>query len=312
MRRDFDGIWIAAAERLCVPVVRGERADDPYVHWDGQKLHIAADEHLDDDDTVAQLVLHELCHSLVQGPEAMWLADWGLDNTTDRDEVRERAAVRLQAHLLGAYGLRGVLYPTTVVRAFFEGLGDDALFPAEDESSRLARSAAVRAAQVPMRDVLQEALEATAVAAGFARHRKSGFPLAGGEKTCGSCAARSATGLCRQADKRVFVRESDAACTRFEGPLDCLACGACCRSAYDLVPVRARDRVVKKHPDLVLRRDDKYLQLRRTGDRCAALAGPAGGPFSCTIYEDRPRTCSDFEQGGRHCMDARRRVGLSF
>jgi hypothetical protein len=59
-------------------------------------------------------------------------------------------------------------------------------------------------------------------------------------------------------------------------------------------------------------RDGDALLLRRAGDRCAALAGPDGGPFGCTVYEDRPRPCRDFVAGGRHCLEARRRVGLSF
>src|SRR5947209_5941403 len=148
VKSELSRIWIGAAEKIGIAVRRG---GDAYVHWDGRALHIADDEHLDEDDTVAQLVLHEICHSLVEGPQAMWLPDWGLDNTTDRDAVKEEAAVRLQAHLLGAYGLRGTLFPTTSVRGFFESLGRDALAPVGAESARLARAAAVRAAQFPMR-----------------------------------------------------------------------------------------------------------------------------------------------------------------
>jgi Fe-S-cluster containining protein len=64
--------------------------------------------------------------------------------------------------------------------------------------------------------------------------------------------------------------------------------------------------------------------LLRAGDRCAALedgpppdhdgnAAPIAGAraYHCRIYEDRPRTCREFERGGRHCLTARRRVGLS-
>jgi hypothetical protein len=120
----LDEIWIAAARRLDLPVVRG---GDAYVHWDGRALRVAGDEHLDADDTVAQLVLHEICHFITQGISSRDELDWGLDNTSERDHGRELSCVRLQAHLLGAYGLRGVLFPTTPVRGFFEGLGDDAL-----------------------------------------------------------------------------------------------------------------------------------------------------------------------------------------
>ncbi|HTM20170.1 MAG TPA: hypothetical protein VL172_06680, partial [Kofleriaceae bacterium] len=55
----------------------------------------------------------------------------------------------------------------------------------------------------------------------------------------------------------------------------------------------------------------EYLELRRSGDRCAALTGDLATRFHCTIYADRPQTCRDFELGGDHCLTARRRVGLS-
>ena len=49
---------------------------------------------LDADDSLAQLVLHEICHLLVQGPAHRDQNDWGLDNTgaSPFDEVRERVA----------------------------------------------------------------------------------------------------------------------------------------------------------------------------------------------------------------------------
>src|SRR5262245_12386231 len=111
---DLDRIWIDAAARLGIAVRRTGRSQgdvDAYVHYDGRTLHLAADAELDADDTVAQLVFHELCHALVQGPAAFRAPDWGLDNTSDRDAERERAAVRLQAHLAGLHGLRGMFFP---------------------------------------------------------------------------------------------------------------------------------------------------------------------------------------------------------
>jgi Fe-S-cluster containining protein len=98
--------------------------------------------------------------------------------------------------------------------------------------------------------------------------------------------------------------------------VDCLTCGACCREAYHSVAVSVRDPVVWKQPGLIVR-DGHRWSLLRAGSRCAALeggaaAGPGAPPsYHCRIYEDRPRTCRDFEQGGRHCLTARRRVGLS-
>jgi hypothetical protein len=296
----LDEIWIAAAAKLELPVARGGEA---YVHFDGRVLHIAGDEHLDADDTVAQLVLHELCHALVQGPAARHMADWGLDNTTDRDEERERAAVRLQAHLTGAWGLRAHLFPTTPVRAFFEALPKDA-FADRDPSAELARAAAERAVKWAP---LLEALEASASLLAVPRHR-NGFPL--GARRCGECAWRTDGGMCRRAPRRLRVAVEERGCAKFEPPFECEKCGACCRAAYDSVTVAPRDLVRKRHPELLVDRGS-YLELRREGDRCAALAGPAGGPWSCRIYDDRPRTCREFAAAGRHCLEARRRVGLT-
>ena len=81
-----------------------------------------------------------------------------------------------------------------------------------------------------------------------------------------------------------------------------------------------RERFLKARPDYVVDRGT-YLEIRRAGDRCAALVGGqvevAGdgsrsiGSYSCVVYGDRPRTCRDFTLGSGNCLDARRRVGLS-
>ncbi|MFN7132529.1 MAG: YkgJ family cysteine cluster protein [Myxococcales bacterium] len=304
---ELDALWIDAARKVGIPVVRG---GDAYVHFDGETLHISTDEHLDADDSLAQLILHELCHALVQGPHNLKVPDWGLDNTTDADVVNEDAAVRLQAHLLGFYGLRDRLYPTTPVRTLFDSLGPDALAPASDESSRLARIAALRAAQPPWRDALHAALEETVRFFGLPRHPISGHPLVADARSCGGCVWRTAGGSCRQAAGSRRVAPDARGCTRWEPAPDCQHCGACCRSAYDSVEVGRRDPAVKAQPGYIEDRGS-YLVLRRAGDRCAALGGPDGGPFGCVIYADRPKTCRDFENGGRHCIDARRKVGLT-
>ncbi len=104
------------------------------------------------------------------------------------------------------------------------------------------------------------------------------------------------------------------ACAHFAASLDCLACGACCREAYDSVPVTAEDEVHQHHPELI-RRDGDWVDLQRVpsptgcGTRCAALQGD--GPFHCRIYAVRPQTCRDVEEGHAGCLFARRRVGLS-
>jgi hypothetical protein len=297
--RQADELWLDVARRLDVPVARD---GDGYVHWDGATLHIAPDAELDADDSLAQLILHELCHALVQDTRA---PDWNLDNTSDRDDERERACIRLQAHLAGAHGLREQLPPTTVVRPFYESLGANAFDPL-DESARLALRAATRAAQGPMGALLHGALSRTAELTETHTHARTGFPL--GTGTCGACVWRTDGGMCRQAERRVFVGAEEHACARFEAALDCQTCGACCRSAYDAVELGRREKIIKRHPGLVVHEPDR-VRLKREGDHCAALSGD--GPFACIVYDDRPRTCRDFERSGRHCLSARRRVGLS-
>lgn len=309
--RELDDIWLGAAARLGIAVHRG---GDSYVYFDGRDLHVAADEELDADDSLAQLVMHELCHALVQGPANRHVPDWGLDNTHDGDHQRELACVRLQAHLAGAYGLRELMAPTTVVRSFYMELPAGVFSPPEDVSVGLARQAAGHAMGPDMGGMgstLREALVATVDRLGRPRHHKSEFPLRGDGALCGGCVWRSPGGLCRAAPRRVLVRADEPACTRWEGGLDCIACGACCRSAYDSVTVSRRDLVRRRHPELVVDRGH-FLELTRTGDHCAALDGTDGGPLHCRIYQDRPKTCHDFAVGGRHCLQARRRVGLSW
>jgi hypothetical protein len=307
----LDDVWIRAAARVGVPVVRG---GDAYVHYDGARLFVASASALDADDSLAQLVLHELCHALVQGESRFRTPDWGLDNTTNDDEVREHAAVRLQAHLLGAYGLRAQLYPTTVVRTYYEALPHNALAAANDAAAQLAHVAAARAARAPFAAVLRDALAESAQRLALPPHRRVPLPSGAGGHRCGACVWRTPGGVCRQGaamGSAARVGCDDDACARFEAALDCQTCGACCRQAYDLVLVSSRDPARKRHPDLIVASGREWA-VRREGEQCAALDGPSGGPYSCRIYADRPRTCRDFQFGSKNCLDARRKVGLSF
>ncbi len=325
----LDRVWLAAAARVGLRV---RRTEDAYASTDGDgELAIATREHLDQDDSLAQMIFHELCHSLVEGRDAMALPDWGLDNETDRDVPREHACLRAQAALAAPVGLRWFFAPTTDYRAFYDTLGDDPLAPADDPTSRLARTALARAGQKPWAPALGEALVATAAivrtAAGVPGHDGSLFdsvdapwpahpagftvpPYATG--TCGDCAWRYVGGRgkavprCRRNDAR--VDDDWPACEGFEGPHDCLTCGACCRAAYDSVELSTREPLIELRPDLIVRHDS-YIELRRDGDRCAALAKTE--PLVCAVYEHRPKTCRDFELGGAHCLTARQRVGLS-
>jgi hypothetical protein len=321
----LDEIWLACAARIGFAVARTGEAY-AVTRGDGV-IRVGARELLDPDDGLAQMLLHELCHALVEGEEAWTRPDWGLDNMSERDTPREEACLRLQATLLGAVGLRRVLAPTTDHRALYDALPGDALAGA-GRAVELARIAHGRAQRKPFAPHLHDALAASAVvvraAAPFAtpaslwstveadpeRH-PTGLLLGDPALTCESCAWRHrARGAerCRQAGG-TRVDPSWRACQRHEPALDCQACGACCREAYDSVTVPPRDPVVKSHPELIVKREG-YLELRREGSACAALAHE-DGRYACRIYDDRPAPCRGMERAGANCLEARRRVGLS-
>ncbi len=334
-RDPLDVVWTEAALGIGLRI---ERSDECYASTDGRgTLTIGADETLDPDDCLAQMIFHELCHSLVQGPGSFEVPDWGLDNQTDGDLHREHACLRVQAALAAPLGLRLFLAPTTDHRAFYDALAGDPL-SGDEPSTRLARAAVARASRPPWAPHLGLALEATrkiAEAVGnevraekgslyrrieepIAPH-PSGLEGALGEPrgTCGQCAWRMRAGPGKKVDRCVQAEGARVSrdwpgCARFEVDLECTACGACCREAYGAVDVGARDPFRRRHPELVVERGDR-LELRRQGDRCAALEGGRahGERFRCAVYEDRPRTCREFTLGSINCLVARRRVGLS-
>ena len=386
-------VWLGAARRIGLRVVR---TPDAYAATDGAgTLAIGADAALDADDSLAQMIFHELCHSLVEGEAAFHRPDWGMDNTGPDHDWREHACLRVQWVLAGRHGLRAVFAPTTEFRAFWNRLAGDVLADRTELSVPAAIAGLRRVALPPWAPALEHALAATAqiaaAAAAFSRddapasppgphagpsHDRAawtaaspvsadprvevtdgpqGSPAPGApsraapppraqepapasrslwlgfvappsphptglparaddapEATCGACAWRDRA-RCRQAGAR--IDPAWPACERFEAALDCQTCGACCRAAYHSVEVARRDPVVKARPEMIVDRGG-YLEVRRNGDRCAALAGGvvehgAITRYHCTMYDDRPRTCREFTLGSAHCLTARRRVGLS-
>ncbi|HEX5657812.1 MAG TPA: YkgJ family cysteine cluster protein, partial [Polyangiales bacterium] len=275
--------------------------------------------HFDADDSLAQLIFHELCHALVAGPRGVKRADWGMENVDARDLLQEHACHRLQAALSDRYGLRGLFAVTTDHRSYWDTLGIDPLGPGEDEAIPVARDAFERATVGPWAATLRRALERTQALAASMRELElpadslwrrtrplhaSGFPV-GDHGQCGECAWKHGT-RCRQARKG-RIADDMRACVRFEPALACEPCGACCREAFDRVEIGKRERVQPVLKALVVV-DGFGPHLPRPQGRCVALEPHAN---RCTIYEDRPRSCADFAVGGDACLTARRRVGLS-
>lgn len=330
-------VWLGAARRIGLRVVR---TADAYAHSDGRgTLAIAVDSELDVDDSLGQMIFHELCHSLVEGEDSFTAPDWGMDNTGPEHDYREHACLRVQWVLTGRHGLRTVFAPTTDFRAFWNTLSGDVLADRTDPSVQLAIAALRRATKPPWGPAFDEALVASgriaALTAPFSTRpapgelaplwagvtappapHPSGLPAGATDGTCGACAWRfdhRGASRCRQAEAK--VDPAWAGCERYEAALDCQTCGACCRSAYDAVDVQKRDPMVKKQPSYLEDRGD-YYQIRRKGDRCSALQGGelVDGKmtgYACAIYDDRARTCRDFTLGSENCLIARRRVGLS-
>ena len=110
----LDVIWLACVKQIGF---RLERDDEVFASWDGCNCLRLGRESLDDDDCLAQLVLHELCHGIVEGPLAWNLPDWGLNSFPKKSREHEFAALRLQAALADHVGLRNFFSATT---DFFE------------------------------------------------------------------------------------------------------------------------------------------------------------------------------------------------
>ena len=119
----LDAIWLTVAARIGFQV---RRSEEVYASTDGRGIMTIGDPStLDPDDCLAQMILHELCHSLIEGAQSLREPDFGLDNESERDVVREHACLRLQARLTAEYGLRRVLAPTTDFRSYYDALPED-------------------------------------------------------------------------------------------------------------------------------------------------------------------------------------------
>lgn len=153
-------VWLAAAARFGWTVVRNP---DAYAAWDGAAtLTIGSADTLDADDSLAQMIFHEACHAITQGPARERQPDWGLDNITTVDAWREHAALRLQRTLARRHGLDRFFAPTTVYREFWDALPADPLADRDDPTVIEAIAALARADRAPWQPALTDALVATA------------------------------------------------------------------------------------------------------------------------------------------------------
>jgi hypothetical protein len=156
----LDAIWLTVAHRIGFRV---ERSAEVYASTDGAGvMTIGEPSTLDPDDCLAQMILHELCHSLVEGAESLGVPDFGLNNESERDLMREHACLRLQAWLTGKHGLRRALAPTTDYRSYYDQLPEDPFADGSDPATAAAKLGALRSEQAPWAPHLQAGLVATA------------------------------------------------------------------------------------------------------------------------------------------------------
>jgi len=167
----LDVIWIHAALTLGIEV---ERDATVFASWDGSSvLRIGTPETLDPDDSLAQMIFHELCHLLVEGPDAMHILDWGLKN----DPVHEHACLRLEAALADTVGLRDFFAATTMFRKYYDGLPSQPLEEDGDPAVKLALAAWERSRAGAWAATLDRALRMTADIADIVRDVAPGDSL---------------------------------------------------------------------------------------------------------------------------------------
>ena len=99
--------------------------------------------------------------------------------------------------------------------------------------------------------------------------------------------------------------------------LDCLSCGACCKTAGNGNILIPPEDLVRWHR---IGRSDiaRKIQPRHFGSEAFAARADGGcihlgtkdSPNACSIYADRGTTCVDFERGSPQCHEFRRDFGL--
>jgi len=143
--------------------MRIERSNEVFASWDGKgTLTVGSAETLDADDSLAQMILHETCHALVEGPEGFSQPDWGVQIDNPEHRVHEYACLRLQAALTEKYGLRTFFAATTTFRKYYDQLPSEPLADTKDNAVALALPGWQRATTGPWAVDLHEALQATA------------------------------------------------------------------------------------------------------------------------------------------------------
>lgn len=157
-------VWLSTGRRLGLRIRRDARI---FSMTDGQgNLWLGTRETLDPDDSLCQMLFHEICHWITNGADSYHARDWGFP-LWDGIDPREHACLRLQAALADRVGLRQMFGPTGIFRQYYDAIGPDALAPLDDSPWEatvvgLAQQAVARADGPPWAGPVMDALRATA------------------------------------------------------------------------------------------------------------------------------------------------------
>jgi hypothetical protein len=157
-------LWLSTAQRLGLHIRRSPLV---FSATDGSgRLQLSTRDDLDPDDSLAQMLLHEICHWCTNGLETMNDRDWGfdLDGPTD---PREHAALRLQAWLADQVELRAMFGPTGIYRQYYNQIPSDPTQPIDESEwettvCTYAKSAIERIQHDPWHPHVLEAMHTTA------------------------------------------------------------------------------------------------------------------------------------------------------
>ncbi len=154
-------IWRHAARQMGMQI---ERSSEVNASWNGEGvLTIGTPDSLDADDCLAQMILHEACHALCEGPESLRRPDWGLESFDPSKKVHEHACLRLQAAFADRYGMRTFFAATTIFRKYYNQLPADPLAAGDDPAIDMARKAWNQANVGPWAQPIYDALRRTAI-----------------------------------------------------------------------------------------------------------------------------------------------------
>jgi len=91
---------------------------------------------------------------------------------------------------------------------------------------------------------------------------------------------------------------------------DCTKCGACCRG-FDVDLVWSDHGVPEDMTERTTDNIDLFKMRQHKDGSCVALCGNIGESVSCSVYENRPSVCRDFQPGNIQCQLIRIQEGLT-